>query len=87
MQTSVTMRRATLIHVWFWPCNKCSGLDRDFDSLAAVHLVERALVVLELEDIRDHALDVDFPAVEVRHGTREAECLRERADDLRSASK
>ena len=29
------------------------GLDRDFERPAAVHLVERFLVVLELEHIRD----------------------------------
>lgn len=40
------------------------------------------MVLLELEDVRHHTLDVDFAAVEVRHGTREAESLRERADDL-----
>lgn len=60
------------------------GLDDDLDRSAAVHLVERGLVVFELEDVRDHALDVDLAAVEVRDGAREAVRLRERADDLQT---
>ena len=64
----------------------CSGLDADLERAAAVHLVERGLVVLELENIRDHALDPNLAAVKVRNGTREAEGLGERANDLQSAS-
>lgn len=34
-------------------CLEGLGLDRDFERSAAVHLVERLLVVFELEHIRD----------------------------------
>ena len=60
----------------------CSGLDADLERATAVHLVERLLVVLELEDVGNHALDVDLAAVEVCDGAGKAVRLRERADDL-----
>lgn len=59
------------------------GLDSDLQSGAAVHLVQGSLVVVELEDVCDHTLDVDLASIEVGDGAREAVCLRERADDLR----
>ena len=59
-----------------------SRLDADLECAPAVHLVERLLVVLELEDVGDHALDVNLAAVEVCDGAGEAVRLRERADDL-----
>ena len=56
-------------------CVGTSGLDDDLDRAAAVHLVERELVVLELERVGDHALHLHLAAVEVSDRPREAECL------------
>ena len=52
-----------------------SRLDGNFEGTTTIHLVQRRLVLFELEDICDHTLHVDFAAVKVGHGTREAICL------------
>ena len=62
-----------------------SRLDGNFERATAVHLVEGLLVFLKLEDICDHALCLHLAAVEIRDRSREAERLREGADDLRRA--
>ena len=65
-------------------CAGASWFDSNLESTAAVHLVESSLVLLELEDVGDHALDIDCATIEVGDCTREAEGLRERAEDLES---
>lgn len=62
--------------------NHESGFDADLHCAPAGHLVESLLVILELKDVRDHALDIDLASVQVRDGTRETIRLRERANDL-----
>ena len=59
-----------------------SRLDDNLDGGAAVHLVESLLVVLELEGICDHALDIYLAAIKVGNRARETVGLREGADDL-----
>ena len=56
--------------------------DSNLHRRATAHLLQRLLVLVNRKDVRDHALDVYFPAVEVRHGAREAVNLRKGADDL-----
>ena len=56
--------------------------DSNLHRRATAHLLQRLLVLVDRKDVRDHALDVYFPAVEVRHGARKAVNLRKGADDL-----
>lgn len=72
-----------------------AGANGNLERATRVHLVERLLVVLELEHVgtarlslvRPQVLDLhhagcaDLAAVEQLNGTREAVDLRERADD------
>lgn len=48
-----------------------SWLDDDLDSLAAVHLIERLLVVFELERVRHHTFDANLARIEILDSTRE----------------
>lgn len=59
-----------------------SGLDSDLESRPAGHLVERAFVVIEFEDIGHHTLDVDLATIEIGNSAREAVRLGERSNDL-----
>jgi hypothetical protein len=53
------------------------GLDDNLESSPAVHLIQSSLIVVELEYIGYHALDVDLSTVEVSNGAWKAEGLRE----------
>lgn len=61
---------------------KPSRRNNDLDGRAAAHLVEGLLIVLELECIGDHALDIHLAAIEVSDGAGKAVGLRERANNL-----
>jgi hypothetical protein len=56
--------------------------DDNLERRPTVHLVESGLVIVQLEHIGDHTLDVDLATIEIGDGAREAEGLRERANDL-----
>ena len=56
----------------------------DLECTPAIHLVQGVLIMIELEDIRYHALQVDFTTIEISDGTRETVSLREGTDDLDS---
>ena len=54
----------------------------DLERATAVHLVEGLLEFVDAVFVGHHSPRLDFAAVEVRDGTREAVCLGERANDL-----
>lgn len=58
------------------------GFDGNLERTPAIHLIQSSLIIVELENIGHHVLDVDLSTVEVSHGTWETEGLRERANDL-----
>lgn len=55
--------------------------DGDLECLPRVHLVQSLLVVLEVEDVGNHAICSDPARVEVGDGTGETVSLRERSND------
>lgn len=57
-------------------------LDRNLQTLARRHLVQRLLEVGKLEHVGDHTLGLDLATIKVLHRARETVRLRKRADDL-----
>jgi hypothetical protein len=61
------------------------GFDGNLERSPAVHLIQSSLIIVELENVSYHALDVDLSTIEVSNGTWETERLRERPNDLEMA--
>ena len=57
--------------------------DGNLERSTAVHLIQSSLIIVELENVCHHVLDVDLSTVEVSNGTWETERLRERPNDLK----
>ncbi len=45
------------------------------EGIPAVHAVQSLLIILEIKDVGNHTLDVDYSRLEVLYSSRHAECL------------
>lgn len=60
-----------------------SRFNRNLDNVTSVHLQQSILVIRKLINVGDHALDIQFPAVDVGNSAAKCQILGEGRNDLR----